>query len=217
MINLLLVGKHCTWPLVKWVKWRTFILPGDIPSLLLWLMNNKASVVFPVVLTVCIITSMSVTRQPKFNNPPFCICHPTVNQTWFSHPYHKPVVMSANFFNGGKDSFSWLICTLAWEAQALPWSECFPLVLLMTFDTTTCITAYQEVAIQDAIWQMQHLQLSLLGVPLHCQMGCTILMSVFIMLLGLMATFTTWAMVSAVSEANAHCVFCSLLGQFSQQ
>ncbi|GAX13820.1 hypothetical protein FisN_30Lh115 [Fistulifera solaris] len=64
------------------------------------------------------------------------------------------------FFSGGKDSFL-TIRALARQAAR------FPLVLLTTFDATSRVVAHQEVSIQQILRQAQHLQLPLLGVPLH--------------------------------------------------
>jgi ATP-binding cassette subfamily B (MDR/TAP) protein 1 len=67
------------------------------------------------------------------------------------------------FFSGGKDSFL-TIRELARQAAS---TTGFPLVLLTTFDATSRVVAHQEVSIQQIIQQAQHLQLPLLGVPLH--------------------------------------------------
>lgn len=67
------------------------------------------------------------------------------------------------FFSGGKDSFL-TIRALARHSTA---AARFPLVLLTTFDATSRAVAHQEVPIQQIIQQAQHLQLPLLGVPLH--------------------------------------------------
>ncbi|GAX21912.1 hypothetical protein FisN_30Hh115 [Fistulifera solaris] len=64
------------------------------------------------------------------------------------------------FFSGGKDSF---LTIRALARQAVR----FPLVLLTTFDATSRVVAHQEVSIQQILQQAQHLQLPLLGVPLH--------------------------------------------------
>lgn len=44
--------------------------------------------------------------------------------------------------------------------------------------------------------------------------GIFIIVSAILSLLGLVATFTAWGMVSAVNEVNAHCVFRSSIGQY---
>lgn len=49
---------------------------------------------------------------------------------------------------------------------------------------------------------------------LHFWIGMTIILSVILTLVSLIATFTAWTMVSAVSEANAHCIFRSSIGQY---
>lgn len=44
--------------------------------------------------------------------------------------------------------------------------------------------------------------------------GFAVIMSAFLTLLGLISTFTAWIMVSSVSDANAHCIFRSSIGQY---
>lgn len=44
--------------------------------------------------------------------------------------------------------------------------------------------------------------------------GMAIIISAILTLLSLISTFTAWTMVSAVSEANAHCIFRSSIGQY---
>ena len=69
------------------------------------------------------------------------------------------------FFSGGKDSFL-TIRALARQYSDESESE-FGLVLLTTFDAVSRNIAHQEVSIDDVLQQAQHLQISLLGVPLH--------------------------------------------------
>lgn len=44
--------------------------------------------------------------------------------------------------------------------------------------------------------------------------GILVILSALLTLLSLISTFTAWTMVSAVSEANAHCIFRSSIGQY---
>ena len=44
--------------------------------------------------------------------------------------------------------------------------------------------------------------------------GIFIIISAVLTLLGLISSFTAWSMVSAVSPANAHCIFRSSIGQY---
>ena len=45
--------------------------------------------------------------------------------------------------------------------------------------------------------------------------GLLILLDIFVTLLGLVTTFTLWSMIAAISDANAHCVLRSSLGQYA--
>jgi hypothetical protein len=47
--------------------------------------------------------------------------------------------------------------------------------------------------------------------------GMTILVSVILTILSLISTFTAWGMVSSVSDANAHCILRSSIGQYVAQ
>jgi hypothetical protein len=44
--------------------------------------------------------------------------------------------------------------------------------------------------------------------------GITILISVILTILSLFSTFTVWGMVSSISDANAHCILRSSIGQY---
>jgi hypothetical protein len=44
--------------------------------------------------------------------------------------------------------------------------------------------------------------------------GLTILLDVYVTLMGLIATFTLWGMISAISDSNSHCLLRSSLGQY---
>lgn len=70
------------------------------------------------------------------------------------------------FFSGGKDSFL-TIRKLVRQYHALPEDEQFGLVLLTTFDATSRKIAHQEVPIDDVMRQAQHLDITLLGIPLR--------------------------------------------------
>jgi hypothetical protein len=47
--------------------------------------------------------------------------------------------------------------------------------------------------------------------------GIAIILSAVLTLLSLISTFTAWTMVSAVSDANAHCIFRSSIGQYAAE
>lgn len=72
------------------------------------------------------------------------------------------------FFSGGKDSFLTIRALVRQQASESPG---FGLVLLTTFDSQSRTIAHQEVAIEDIVRQAEHLQISLLGVPLHRSSG----------------------------------------------
>ena len=66
------------------------------------------------------------------------------------------------FFSGGKDSF------LALRAQVREYKEePFGLVLLTTFDAQTRVIAHQDVHIDDVLRQARHLDITLIGIPMH--------------------------------------------------
>lgn len=66
------------------------------------------------------------------------------------------------FDSGGKDSF------LAIRALVRQYGECpFGLVLLTTFDAQSRIIAHQDIHVDDIIRQARHLDISLLGIPMH--------------------------------------------------
>ena len=64
------------------------------------------------------------------------------------------------FHSGGKDSF------LTLRALVRSTEKC-EIVLLTTFDATSRIIAHQNVKIHDIQRQAEHLQITLLGIPLH--------------------------------------------------
>ncbi len=63
------------------------------------------------------------------------------------------------FWSGGKDSY------LAYRALARKGE--MPIVLLTTFDARSRIIAHQEFAIDEVVAQATHLELPVIGVPLH--------------------------------------------------
>ena len=66
------------------------------------------------------------------------------------------------FFSGGKDSF------LTIRAMARQAATCkFGLVLLTTFDATSRIIAHQDASIDTIVQQAAHLDIHLVGVPMH--------------------------------------------------
>jgi diphthamide synthase (EF-2-diphthine--ammonia ligase)/ABC-type Fe3+-hydroxamate transport system substrate-binding protein len=68
------------------------------------------------------------------------------------------------FCSGGKDSF------LALRAMVqLALQHAMSLVLLTTFDATSRIIAHQDISIDTIVQQARHLNLSLVGVPMHRQ------------------------------------------------
>ena len=66
------------------------------------------------------------------------------------------------FFSGGKDSF------LAIRALVKQYKESpFGLVLLTTFDAQSRSIAHQDIHIDDVLRQAKHLDITLLGIPMH--------------------------------------------------
>jgi diphthamide synthase (EF-2-diphthine--ammonia ligase)/ABC-type hemin transport system substrate-binding protein len=68
------------------------------------------------------------------------------------------------FFSGGKDSF----LTIRALMRQLERPQ---IVLLTTFDSVSRVVANQEIPIQDIQRQAEHMELSLVGVPLHRDSG----------------------------------------------
>lgn len=66
------------------------------------------------------------------------------------------------FFSGGKDSFL-TIRALVRQNESSP----FGLVLLTTFDAESRMIAHQDVHIDDVVRQARHLDITLLGIPMH--------------------------------------------------
>jgi ATP-binding cassette subfamily B (MDR/TAP) protein 1 len=64
------------------------------------------------------------------------------------------------FFSGGKDSFLTLRALMRNTEPSI-------VILLTTFDATSRVIAHQEVHIQDIQRQAEHLQVSLVGIPLQ--------------------------------------------------
>ena len=63
------------------------------------------------------------------------------------------------FWSGGKDSF---LCYRTLMREGVR-----PIVLLTTFDAVSRIVAHQEIGVRQVVRQAEHLELPLLGVPLH--------------------------------------------------
>ncbi len=70
------------------------------------------------------------------------------------------------FFSGGKDSFL-AIRKLVKQRQANNGTDPFHLILLTTYDFDARVIAHQDVNIDTVIKQASHLEIPLLGVPLH--------------------------------------------------
>lgn len=108
----------------------------------------------------------SSNKAERIQQPAFLHESPTFLQTnAYSDKTSKIRVL---FFSGGKDSF------LTLRALAKPRSEQAgdadlrnDLVLLTTFDASTREIAHQDVPIATVVRQAQHLDVSLVGVPLH--------------------------------------------------
>jgi ATP-binding cassette subfamily B (MDR/TAP) protein 1 len=79
------------------------------------------------------------------------------------------------FFSGGKDSFLTIRALVRQYSLAAAANDTFALVLITTFDATTRQIAHQEIPIEDVIRQAEHLDLTLLGVPLRRGSGETYL------------------------------------------
>lgn len=80
----------------------------------------------------------------------------------------KNVHILVLFFSGGKDSFLAIRATLRSYISSQG-KQCnkICLILLTTFDAQSRIIAHQEIDINDVIHQASHLNLPLLGVPMH--------------------------------------------------
>jgi len=71
------------------------------------------------------------------------------------------------FFSGGKDSFLTIRALVKQEQQKEASEEKMTLVLLTTFDATSRIIAHQEAHIDIVVQQARHLQIPLVGIPVH--------------------------------------------------
>ena len=89
---------------------------------------------------------------------PSLLCEKT--QKPFLSLHNNPIKVL--FFSGGKDSFLTLRA-LVRQSLVKP----FALLLITTFDASSRIVAHQEISIQDIVKQAEHLQIPLMGVPLH--------------------------------------------------
>lgn len=78
---------------------------------------------------------------------------------WLTPLRPEPEPVDVLFWSGGKDSF------LAY--RALLRERACPVVLLTTFDAASRTIAHQELRVELVIRQAEHLELPLLGVPLH--------------------------------------------------
>ena len=78
---------------------------------------------------------------------------------WLTRLRPEPEPADVLFWSGGKDSF--LACRALLREQARP------VVLLTTFDAASRTIAHQELRVELVIRQAEHLELPLLGVPLH--------------------------------------------------
>lgn len=89
-------------------------------------------------------------------------------------------------------------------------SMVFMSLLLSTELSVLFNSAGVTTAIRQALLHEQH------GSPSFWA-GIAILISAILTLLSLISTFTAWTMVSAVSEANAHCILRSSIGQYAAE
>jgi diphthamide synthase (EF-2-diphthine--ammonia ligase)/ABC-type Fe3+-hydroxamate transport system substrate-binding protein len=76
----------------------------------------------------------------------------------------RPQPLKVLFFSGGKDSF--LTIRALMRQRPRPY-----VILLTTFDATSRMVAHQEVHVRDIQRQAEHLDLTLIGVPLHRASG----------------------------------------------
>lgn len=67
------------------------------------------------------------------------------------------------FWSSGKDSFLTLRALVKLHVKSKP----FRLILLTTFDSVSRVVAHQEVHINEVLKQAKHLDVSLVGVPVH--------------------------------------------------
>ena len=77
----------------------------------------------------------------------------------------NPNQVKVLFDSGGKDSFL-TIRAMVKEAQ-IQEQQAFGMVLLTTFDAESRIIAHQDISIDVIIQQAKHLDISLIGVPMH--------------------------------------------------
>ena len=78
---------------------------------------------------------------------------------WLTPLRPGPEPLDVLFWSGGKDSF------LAYRALLREGAR--PAVLLTTFDAASRTIAHQELRVELVVRQAEHLQVPLLGVPLH--------------------------------------------------
>jgi ABC-type Fe3+-hydroxamate transport system substrate-binding protein/diphthamide synthase (EF-2-diphthine--ammonia ligase) len=77
----------------------------------------------------------------------------------------KEVKILVLFFSGGKDSFLAIRSTIQKYSKTNCENIC--LILLTTFDATSRVVAHQEIEIETIVRQAKHLNIPLLGVPMH--------------------------------------------------
>jgi ATP-binding cassette subfamily B (MDR/TAP) protein 1 len=102
-------------------------------------------------------------KGQKIQQP--AILYTATENSFFSvtrYPHNVKVL----FDSGGKDSFL-AIRAMVREAQRHQQHHPFALVLLTTFDAESRIIAHQDISIDIIIQQAQHLDISLIGVPMH--------------------------------------------------
>ena len=100
-------------------------------------------------------------KGQKIQQP--AVLYSATEDSYFSvaqNPDHVKVL----FDSGGKDSFL-AIRAMIREAQSQ--HQPFGLVLLTTFDSESRIIAHQDISIDVIIQQARHLDISLIGVPMH--------------------------------------------------
>ena len=101
-------------------------------------------------------------KGQKIQQP--AVLYSATESSYFSVTRNPNNGVKVLFDSGGKDSFL-TIRAMIREAQSQP--KPFGLVLLTTFDAESRIIAHQDISIDVIIQQAQHLDISLIGVPMH--------------------------------------------------
>jgi diphthamide synthase (EF-2-diphthine--ammonia ligase)/ABC-type Fe3+-hydroxamate transport system substrate-binding protein len=96
---------------------------------------------------------------------PAVLCTATENS--FFSVTRNPQNVKVVFNSGGKDSFLTIRAMIREAQSASLQQQPFGLVLLTTFDAESRIIAHQDILIDVIIRQAQHLDISLIGVPMH--------------------------------------------------